>query len=149
MKKFLKQLLNKRLNNEKGLTLIELLAVIVILAIVAAIAVPAIGNIIENSRIKALKSDAVTIINAAQIYYTDGKTDAFTLGGDSATGTEYVQLSSTPTDIEVTKTGEISGSLAKDGYTLTFTSATVAEINVESPDPEEGIVVISKPSDES
>ena len=39
------------LKNEKGLTLIELLAVIVILAIVAAIAVPAIGNIIENSRL--------------------------------------------------------------------------------------------------
>ncbi|HWL13758.1 MAG TPA: prepilin-type N-terminal cleavage/methylation domain-containing protein, partial [Ureibacillus sp.] len=57
--------MNKRIKNEKGLTLIELLAVIVILAIVAAIAVPAIGNIIENSKIKALKSDAANIISAA------------------------------------------------------------------------------------
>ena len=32
--------MKKQLNNEKGLTLIELLAVIVILAIIAAIAVP-------------------------------------------------------------------------------------------------------------
>ena len=39
--------MKKQLNNEKGLTLIELLAVIVILAIIAAIAVPAIGNIIR------------------------------------------------------------------------------------------------------
>lgn len=71
MKKFLKQLFKKRLNNEKGLTLIELLAVIVILAIVAAIAVPAIGNIINNSEIKAVKADALNILNAANIYVTE------------------------------------------------------------------------------
>lgn len=71
MKKFLKQLLNKRLNNEKGLTLIELLAVIVILAIIAAIAVPAIGNIINNSEIKAVKADALNILNSANLYFTE------------------------------------------------------------------------------
>lgn len=37
-----------RVKNEKGLTLVELLAVIVILAIVAAIAIPAISNVIDN-----------------------------------------------------------------------------------------------------
>ena len=65
------QQMKKRIKNEKGLTLIELLAVIVILAIVAAIAIPAIGNIIDNSRIKAAKSDVVNIISAANIYFTD------------------------------------------------------------------------------
>ncbi len=45
----MKKFLQKRLNNEKGLTLVELLAVIVILGIIAAIAVPSIGGIIENS----------------------------------------------------------------------------------------------------
>lgn len=64
--------MNKKLvKNEKGLTLVELLAVIVILAIVAAIAVPAIGNVIENSRYKATKSDAITVLNAANIYFTE------------------------------------------------------------------------------
>jgi len=63
--------MKKRIKNEKGLTLIELLAVIVILAIVAAIAVPAIGNIIENSRYKAAKSDAVMLLDAANLYFTD------------------------------------------------------------------------------
>ena len=68
----LKKLLNtKMLKNQKGLTLIELLAVIVILAIVAAIAIPAIGGVIENSRYNAVKSDAINVINAAQLYYTD------------------------------------------------------------------------------
>ena len=75
MKKFIKNLLNKRLNNEKGLTLIELLAVIVILAIIAAIAVPAIGNIIQNSRDKAVLSEALNIISGAKIASMDGVCD--------------------------------------------------------------------------
>ena len=67
-----KKLLNKKLlKNQKGLTLIELLAVIVILAIIAAIAIPAIGNIIENSRYNAVKADAINVLNAANIYFTD------------------------------------------------------------------------------
>lgn len=65
------QTLKKRIKNEKGLTLIELLAVIVILGIIAAIAVPAIGNIIENSRSKAVIADATNILNGAQMYFTD------------------------------------------------------------------------------
>ena len=68
--------MNKKLvKNEKGLTLVELLAVIVILAIVAAIAVPAIGNVIENSRYKAAKADAITVLNAANIYFTEKQTE--------------------------------------------------------------------------
>ncbi|MFJ8235059.1 prepilin-type N-terminal cleavage/methylation domain-containing protein [Ureibacillus sp. NPDC094379] len=70
-KDMFKKLLKERLGNEKGLTLIELLAVIVILAIVAAIAIPAIGNIIDNSRFSAVKSDAINGINAANIYYAE------------------------------------------------------------------------------
>ena len=70
-----KKLMNKKiLKNQKGLTLIELLAVIVILAIVAAIAVPAIGNIIENSKYNAVKADAINVLNAANLYFTDDPT---------------------------------------------------------------------------
>ncbi|WP_025783507.1 type II secretion system protein [Sporosarcina sp. D27] len=73
----MKKFLQKKLKNEKGLTLVELLAVIVILGIIAAIAVPSIGNIIENSRFKAIKGDAQTILSAANMYYaeSDTKTD--------------------------------------------------------------------------
>ncbi len=73
---FMKKLLKKRLN-QKGLTLIELLAVIVILAIVAAIAVPAIGNVIENSRYNAVKADAVNVLSAANIYFTENPDKAW------------------------------------------------------------------------
>lgn len=59
--------LKKRLKNQRGLTLVELLAVIVILGIISAIAVPSIGNIIEKSKEDAAVSDALQIINAAKL----------------------------------------------------------------------------------
>lgn len=65
--------LKKRIKNEKGLSLVELLAVIVILAIVSAIAIPAIGNIINNSRDKAVLSDYQSLISTAKIAYVDGE----------------------------------------------------------------------------
>lgn len=65
--------MKKRVKNEKGLTLIELLAVIVILAIIAAIAIPAIGNIISNSRDKAILSESLNIISGAKIAHMDGE----------------------------------------------------------------------------
>lgn len=57
------------LKNERGLTLIELLAVIVILGIIAAIAVPSIGKIIDNSKKDAQVAEALQIINAAKLSY--------------------------------------------------------------------------------
>lgn len=68
----MKKFIQNKLKDQKGLTLIELLAVIVILAIIAAIAIPAIGNIIENSRYNAIKSDATNIMASADMYYADG-----------------------------------------------------------------------------
>lgn len=67
MMKFIKN----KLKEEKGLTLIELLAVIVILAIIAAIAIPAIGNIIQNSRENAVIADAQNVLSAANLYFTE------------------------------------------------------------------------------
>jgi len=43
----------KHLKNQKGLTLIELLAVIVVLGIIAAIAVPSVAGVIERAKINA------------------------------------------------------------------------------------------------
>ncbi|MCJ1908690.1 prepilin-type N-terminal cleavage/methylation domain-containing protein [Planococcus ruber] len=68
----MKKFIQNKLKDQKGLTLIELLAVIVIIAIIAAIAIPAIGNIIENSRVGAVKSDAINVLSAATLYETDG-----------------------------------------------------------------------------
>lgn len=69
----MKKWLQKRLKNEKGLTLVELLAVIVILGIIAAIAVPSIGGMIENTKYNAVKADAMNAINAANLYFIEEK----------------------------------------------------------------------------
>ncbi|TMW71892.1 prepilin-type N-terminal cleavage/methylation domain-containing protein [Alteribacter natronophilus] len=60
------------MKNEKGLTLVELLAVIVILGIIAAIAIPAIGNIMDNSRKDAHIANAEQAVNSARLMVTTG-----------------------------------------------------------------------------
>lgn len=67
----MRKFIQNKLKEQKGLTLIELLAVIVILAIIAAIAIPAIGGVIENSRVGAMKSDNLNAIAAAELYALD------------------------------------------------------------------------------
>lgn len=58
----------KQLKDERGLTLVELLVVVVILGIIAAIAVVAIGGIIENSKKDAMVADAKQMVSAAKLY---------------------------------------------------------------------------------
>ena len=128
--------MKKQLKNEKGLTLIELLAVIVILAIVAAIAIPAIGNIITNSKYSTVKADAVNVLNAAQLYYLDNpeaegdEVIVSDLGGPSG----YLENpGSIPTDATISK--ERPHKLSTDpievatGKNITFSEATIDGIN--------------------
>lgn len=148
-----KKLMNKKLlKNQKGLTLIELLAVIVILAIIAAIAVPAIGNIIENTRYNAVKADAINVLNAAQLYYTDnpgGETNVGGTGGSTVSNISVLQLKtakyldtagkipeSATVSIGNPKQLSTSGSIKYSGEkTVTFTNATIDKI---SNDPNKG-----------
>jgi prepilin-type N-terminal cleavage/methylation domain-containing protein len=51
--------------NKKGLTLIELLGVIIVLGIIAAISFPAINGVINNSRKDAVSENANSFVNAA------------------------------------------------------------------------------------
>lgn len=143
--------MNKKfLKNQKGLTLIELLAVIVILAIVSAIAIPSIGNIIENSRYNAVKADAINVINAATLYYTDNPE------GENTTGTDTVGNTTSSITVAQLKTAkylDTSGKIPSgasvaignpkalsttegvpfaNGKTVTFTNATIDGINNNS-----------------
>jgi type IV pilus assembly protein PilA len=58
------------LRNKKGVTLVELLAVIIILGIIAAIAVPTIGKLIDNQRQNAAETEWANILEAARLYKT-------------------------------------------------------------------------------
>lgn len=66
-------MLKRIIKNERGLTLIELLAVVVILGIISAIAVPSIGGLIDNSKKDAHVANAQQMINAAKIAVTADK----------------------------------------------------------------------------
>ena len=72
------------LRNERGLTLIELLAVVVILAIIAAIAIPAIGGLMDNTKKDAHVANAEQMVSSARMYLTGDAT--------KGTGTATVTL---------------------------------------------------------
>ena len=83
----------KALKNQKGLTLVELLAVIVILGIIAAIAVPAVANIIDNSRKDAHVANAESLYNASRLAIAaenlNAETDSeWTFYGDESNSTD-------------------------------------------------------------
>ena len=66
-------------NNEKklcnkGFTLVELLAVIVILAVILAITVPMISNIVKSSTKNAFESDAKMVLKASELKMLEDKT---------------------------------------------------------------------------
>ncbi|XID92584.1 prepilin-type N-terminal cleavage/methylation domain-containing protein [Paenibacillaceae bacterium WGS1546] len=79
------------LRDEKGLTLIELLAVIVILAIIAAIAIPSIGGIINKTKKQSHRANAQLIIDSARY---------------AVTTENYPLLNQTPTSVPDVPGGE-------------------------------------------
>lgn len=131
MKQFLK--------NQKGLTLIELLAVIVILGIVAAIAVPSIGNIIENSRFNAVKADATNVLSAAQLYFTDDQSKTTVTVAELKTANYLESEGKIPTATTISKGSPSTITTAaitySSGKTVTFSSASLKIIN---DDPQKG-----------
>lgn len=77
----------KILKNKKGVTLVELLAVVVILGIIAAIAVPTIGGLIARQQANADTATYNAIVDAAELY---GGTEVFTL--DDLESDDFIDL---------------------------------------------------------
>lgn len=67
-----RQLYKQYIKSSRGFTLIELMAAIAILAIILLIAVPGIGNIMENAEAKAEAASIEMIEKAGGIAHSDG-----------------------------------------------------------------------------
>ncbi|KOP83607.1 type II secretion system protein [Cytobacillus solani] len=133
--------LKKRLKDQRGLTLVELLAVIVILGIIAAIAVPSIGNIIAKSKYDAAKADAIQVLNATNLYI-------------ASSGVKTDTIKSTDS-VDTHKLADYLENVTPDGlesYTVTITNgkATISAISkhpakkVDAPTFNGGISDINK-----
>jgi len=139
----MKNRLQKRLNNEKGLTLVELLAVIVILGIIAAIAIPSIGNILQNSREKAVIADAQNVLAAANLYFIENDEET-EIGIDEDGGLipEFLDAPGTLLTATVTKTdGEAKITFTGKAGNKTvgagpLTKAELSDLDFEDLDPE-------------
>lgn len=118
----------KLLKNQKGLTLIELLAVIVILGIIAAIAIPSVNTIISNSKKSAHKENARAMIDAARYKVNSefiNTTSTFTLA--DLKEDKYIEKISNPSGDSYNETSskviatEVSGSFT---YSVCLAGAT-------------------------
>ena len=59
--------------NDKGFTLIEVLAVLVILSLIMGIALPAVSNSLEKSKSNQKKVEEKRVVNAAEMFASDYK----------------------------------------------------------------------------
>ena|SRR5690625_379915 len=110
----------ERFKNERGLTLVELLAVVVILAIIGTIAFVLIGNIIENSRKDAHIANAQQLIHAAKLYEADGgEVDGVT--DTTLTEKDFLEPLINPWNTEDAYSGSVTKTEGGE-YTVTLTS---------------------------
>ena len=94
---------------DEGFTLIELLVVIIIIGILAAIAIPVFLNQRKKAIDTSMKSDARTIANEEETYFTDNQAYqavATTAGNTATVGTDTVSLSK---GNEITVTKDVGG----------------------------------------
>jgi len=124
----------KLLKSRKGVTLVELLAVVVILGIIAAIAVPTIGGLIERQEERAAESTFIAIEEAAKLYaesesvfslqdlvdddFIDLKTNVFSFDGETAKDPEdiYIKVVNNVVSFYSNNTGTTGTDLWIEGY---------------------------------
>ncbi|MFC0014195.1 MULTISPECIES: type II secretion system protein [Allobacillus] len=126
-------ILRKRIGNSKGVTLVELLAVLVILGIIALIAVPAIAGVIEDSKESSIKSTAINMINAAELYAVTNDVTEVTydnIKNDYVKERDGITWKTTPKfDLSGDEIKFSGKATIDDDVTVNFNDATVNDIN--------------------
>lgn len=119
----------KQLKDERGLTLVELLVVVVILGIIAAIAVVAIGGIIENSKKDAMVADAKQMVSSAKLYTASNPVEGTTvLNFLSTSDSEASTAENVTTPAKVGAKSYVSN--MKDPFGSNNANYSVAEVSI-------------------
>lgn len=117
---------------KKGLTLIELLVTIAVLAVVAAIAVPVVGNVINNANEQAVAQTETDIANFTEKY---SKSGGYTYDPSTGTFAGYTDLNGDGAATEDEKIEELNVDL--DKFSVGSVGADVptsaAEIDFDNP----------------
>ena len=87
--------------NQKGMTLTELLAVIVILGIIAAIAIPSVNSIVSNTRKNTHIENARQLVSAAmRKVYNESINESKTFTLNELKDEKYIERISDPSNAE-------------------------------------------------
>lgn len=110
----------KRMKNEKGFTIVELLIVIVIIGILAAIIIVAYNGITQRAAASASKANAQAVQNFVSTYQTDDKGPG-TYPASSWSPAPTTTLATLPSGVTVSNTALLSASNGKTtiGYAAT------------------------------
>lgn len=114
-KKFMQKRM-KLAKNQKGVTLIELMAVVVILGIIAAVGGAAITGVFSDSKKSADKTAYNILYDATQRYVMDGKV--------TATGT--IAASALLNDGYISSIPKVQNVENTTQFTITYTAATAS-----------------------
>jgi type IV pilus assembly protein PilA len=104
--------MQKRNNNDKGFTLVEIMIVVVIIGLLAAMAIPAFQKVRTNSQDKAVLNNARQLSAGADQYYLENGVSTVTLS-DLIGPTTYVKA---------------LNSVAREEYPLAFTQGITITI---------------------
>lgn len=85
------KLFKKRMKNQKGFTLVELMVVVVIIGILVAIAVPVYNNITRTAKENACEANERTIQGAVGMYYAKNGEYPQDVGVLAAEGDKYLE----------------------------------------------------------
>ncbi len=124
-----------RINN-KGFTLVELLAVLVILIAISSIAIPTISSSLERSKTKQDDSKKKLLVSAAELYVTDNRnaiSDNIRTNSLTSCKIDFNELKNSGyIDDDATKSSndrEIQGCIIYDGTTCNYEATNCSQTN--------------------